>query len=259
MKASARITRAIVEAIFPATCPVCRSFFSPSQEVIKQGDYQGNLKLSAFVCPVCAERFFPVTSPICRCCGAVFGSTEGEDHLCETCILSARHFRTARAFGVYDQTLMTLIHRFKYQGKIRLAHPLGRMLLGTYLKVFRQKKIDLIIPVPLHIRRFRQRGFNQAYLMIRDWKRLYPPIPPVEKDVIFRKRWTVPQTGLGRRERIRNIKKAFEAERTATIEGKNLLLVDDVYTTGATVSECALALRKAGAKQVDVLTLARAQ
>jgi ComF family protein len=259
MKALARITRAVGEAIFPATCPVCRSFFSPSKGVIKKGGFYGNIKLSAFICPVCAERFIPITSPLCKCCGAVFGSPEGEDHLCETCLLSPRHFRTARAFGVYDQTLMTLIHQFKYRGKIRLAHPLGMMLLGTYLKVFRKKKIDLIVPVPLHIRRLRQRGFNQAYLLVRDWKRRHAPMPPIEKDVLFRKNWTAPQTGLGRRERIRNIKKAFEAEKTATVEGKNILLVDDVYTTGATVDECALALRKAGAEQVDVLTLARAQ
>jgi len=215
--------------------------------------------MASFVCPACAERFKTVTSPICKCCGAVFGSPEGEDHLCETCILSKRHFRTARAFGVYDGTLMTLIHQFKYQGKTRLAAPLGKMLLGTYRNGFHKKKIDLIIPVPLHARRFRQRGFNQAYLLVRGWHRRYPPVPAIEKDVLFRKRWTEPQTGLGKRERIRNIKKAFTAERTAKIEGKNILLIDDVYTTGATVGECAQTLLKAGAKQVDVLTLARAQ
>lgn len=259
MTAFTRITRAISEAIFPARCPACRAFFSPHRAVMRQGDFQKGLDLSAVVCPSCAERFTPVTSPLCTCCGAVFESREGEDHLCEACLRSDRYFHRARAAGVFDETLMSLIHQYKYHGKTRLAHSLGMLLLGTYIDIFGQDRIDLLIPVPLHPKRFRQRGFNQAYLLIRDWRRRYHPVPPVERHLLFRKRWTVPQTGLGRRERIRNIRKAFGVECAAKIDGKKILLIDDVYTTGATVNECARTLCKAGAKEVDILTLARAR
>ena len=196
---------------------------------------------------------------MCKCCGTIFYTPEGEDHLCDACIVSSKAFHWARSTGLYDQTLMALIHQFKYQGNLRLARPLGRMLLQTYQQFFQPENIDLILPVPLHARRFRQRGFNQAYLLVRDWKRSDSPVPPVEKAVLLRTRWTDPQTGLGRKERISNIKRAFSVDDVQKIRGKKVLLVDDVYTTGATVNECARVLCAAGAKQVDVLTLARAQ
>lgn len=215
--------------------------------------------LASFICPACRKRFIPVTSPVCKRCGAVFGTPEGEDHLCQPCIVTAKQFHSARSTGLYDQTLMALIHQFKYRGNIRLAHPLGMMLLGTYLQFFQPENIDLIVPVPLHARRFRQRGFNQAYLLVKDWKQCNPSMPSVEKDVLFRTRWTDPQTGLGRKDRVKNIQKAFSVNQSQKVRGKKILLVDDVYTTGATVNECARILRTAGAEQVNVLTLARAQ
>jgi len=154
---------------------------------------------------------------------------------------------------------MALIHQFKYQGNIRLARPLGLMLLNTFMHFFSPGNIDMIVPVPLHAKRFRQRGCNQAYLLVKDWRRCDPTLPPVERDALFRIRRTDPQTGLGREERNKNIKQAFSVEEDHKTQGKKILLVDDVYTTGATVNECARVLRAAGAKQVDVLTLARAQ
>ena len=168
LKALTRITRVIGEAIFPVKCPVCRSFFNNRIGPAHTEEVPGT---PAFVCMPCAARISPVSPPICRCCGADFETPEGADHLCQTCILEKRPFQKARASGVYDQTLMTVIHQFKYQGKIGLAHPLGKMLLGAFFDCFAESEIDLIVPVPLHARRFRRRGFNQAYLLVKDWRR----------------------------------------------------------------------------------------
>ncbi len=264
MSIPARIIRAIREAAFPTKCAVCRTFLTPAAI---SGHPSGCMDkpisfdsiLASFVCPECRKRVIPVNSPLCKRCGIMFDTREGDDHLCNKCILSSKQFHSARSTGLYEQTLMTLVHQFKYRGKIRLAHPLGMMLLRTYLQFFPPEDIDFIVPVPLHTRRFRQRGFNQAYLLVKDWKRFCPRLPEVSKDVLFRTRWTEPQTGLGRMERIKNIRRAFSVNNVQKFCGKKILLIDDVYTTGATVNECARVLRTAGAKQVDVLTLARAQ
>jgi ComF family protein len=168
----------------------------------------------------------------------------------------------ARAAGVYQSPFTELIHRFKYQGKIQLVPPLARLLYCVFEMFWQPDDIDLVVPVPLHMRRFRARGFNQAYLLIRGWKQMVPKCPDVQfqvgREVLIRKRWTAPQVGLDRSERITNIKGAFELNSAATIQGKRILLIDDVLTTGTTVNECAGVLLRSGARHVDVLTLARA-
>jgi ComF family protein len=184
--------------------------------------------------------------------------------LCGNCIVKPKKFRIARSAMVYNQQSMAIIHRFKYDGKIQLAAPLGGLLLNTYLRYWPAEAIDLILPVPLHIKKFRRRGFNQSYLMIdgckaiaaaKTWAVFHERL---RTDVLIRNRATAPQTGLGRRQRLKNIKGVFSVRRPEVVKGRRALVVDDVYTTGATVNECAFMLLNAGAVQVDVLTLARA-
>lgn len=258
-----RIIRAFRDAVFPAKCPVCNVFLTPPvHSGLSIGCEHDRTSvdsiLATLLCRECRNRFIPVVSPMCSRCGTAFHTPEGQDHLCQQCLISPPWFDSARSAGLYNQTLMALVHRFKYHGNIRLARPLGRMLLGTYRQFFQAEKIDRIVPVPLHAKRFRRRGFNQAYLLVDAWKGAGFDTPPVEKDVLFRTRRTVPQTGLGRKERVKNIRDAFSVKNREKIDGKKLLLVDDVLTTGATINECARVLRAAGAERVDVLTLARA-
>jgi len=194
----------------------------------------------------------------------MFKSREGEDHICGDCIESPKRFRIARASGAYVQTFMEVIHCFKYKEKIHLARPLGKLLFSTFVRYWNIDNIDIVIPVPLHKKRLRKRGFNQAFLLIKNWEDiagfLNIEIPYIQKedDIFIRSGWAEPQTGLGRKKRMTNIKDVFSVKNSYKIVDKSILLVDDVYTTGATADECARVLLHCGAKQVDVLTLARA-
>jgi ComF family protein len=216
------------------------------------------------LCTHCVEQIVRIESPLCHCCGMMFKSKEGGDRLCGDCIRSPKMFRMARAPVLYDQAFMDVIHCFKYKGKIQLAMPLGGLLLAALLRYWHKEQIDIVIPVPLYPGRLKKRGFNQAFLPLLKWtnaaKRLKLECPAIqiEKQALRRNRATAPQTGLGRAQRLRNIKNAFSVREPHKIYGKRILLVDDMYTTGATVNECARVLYDHGAMQIDVLTVARA-
>ena len=262
----------ILDTIFPAKCLVCnRLFDAPGRRSSKNAAVeiidtfaQAHRLLNAYCCPECVRSFTAVSSPICSCCGIMFKSRQGQDHLCGDCITQPKEFRIARAAVAYDPQLTAVVHRFKYTGKIQLAGPLGGLLLDAYRRYWAPQEIDMILPVPLHAVKFRQRGFNQAYLLIRSWKSKSGPMVvsvfdiPVNTDVLIRRSATLSQTGLGRQQRLKNIKGAFEVKMPEKVIAKKVLLVDDVYTTGATANECARVLLEAGADRVDVLTVARA-
>mgnify|MGYP006291348865 FL=1 len=193
----------------------------------------------------------------------MFKSREGKDHCCETCLRQPKIFHRARAFGVYDRSLREAIHLLKYNGKLQLARPLEMLLWQTFLEHWTPEGIDLIIPAPLHPRRFRKRGFNQAYLLMRHWPRMAAAenrnLPPekIARNALVRHRRTPHQVKMDREKRRANVRNAFTVAHPERIQGKTILLVDDVYTTGATADECARTLRMAGATRVDVLTLAQ--
>ena len=157
-----------------------------------------------------------------------------------------------------------VIHCFKYKGKVQLANPLAELLWTAFRLFWEPDGIDIILPVPLHKKRFRMRGFNQAYLLVSSWNILggqHPdhPIPlQIERNLLVRAAATIPQSALGRAQRAVNIKNAFGLNDPDQLIDKRILLIDDVYTTGATVNECTRLLLNRGARYVDVLTLARA-
>lgn len=144
------------------------------------------------------------------------------------------------------------IKLFKYQRKISLAKPLGDLLARAYKP---SADLDLIMPVPLHPRRLKEREFNQA-LLLADRVRKRIPVP-VSFTNLVRLRETAPQVELERKARLKNLRRAFAVRRPADVHERRILLIDDVYTTGATVNECAKVLRKAGAADIYVATLAR--
>jgi ComF family protein len=193
-----------------------------------------------------------------------FISRRGTDHRCGECISEPKYFRIARAPLVYEKILTKVIHCFKYQGKVQLANPLAEIFLAAFRRFWAADSIDIILPVPLHPRRFRQRGFNQAYLLVRNWSKLAgqnshdPAHLRVEPELLTRSVETAPQAALGRVKRSANVENAFSVADPDRVKDKRVLLVDDIYTTGATVNECARTLLVNGARWVDVLTLARA-
>jgi ComF family protein len=188
----------------------------------------------------------------------VSGAAEGPEPLCAPCRDQPPAFDMARAAFAYQGSLREVVQCLKYRGKTQLARPLARLMHGVYRSFWRSAPVDLILPVPLHRRRLRERGFNQSLLLIRRWPwSADEPRVPVECGVLVRTRATAPQAGLDRSGRCSNISGAFAVRNPARVAGRRLLVVDDVITTGATVGECARVLKESGAARVDVLALAR--
>jgi ComF family protein len=188
----------------------------------------------------------------------MFRGGASDDHLCGRCLETPPPFIKARSALVYDRSVVDIIHCFKYKGKAQLAHPLGILMCQAFERFWEDESVDLVLPVPLHQRRARQRGFNQAGLLAAEWRQhLQARDVPIATGVLVRTGATSSQTGLGRRARKSNIRGAFTVRQPERIEGCHLLLVDDVITTGATAGECARVLLANGARQVDVLALAR--
>ncbi|BBO86662.1 amidophosphoribosyltransferase [Desulfosarcina ovata subsp. sediminis] len=250
-----------IDAFFPFCCRRCGHLFlrGGSQRPATDravADPDLSQALADQFCPVCRQRWTAVSSPFCSRCGLVFKSREGDNHLCGRCLERPGAFARARALGIYDETLRSAIHALKFRGIVALAAPLGDLLLDVFRRHWEPGEIDLVAPVPLYRRRFRQRGFNQAYLLIRHWN--LPTGGTIVRDLLVRRRATAPQTGMDRRQRRRNIKNAFGVRQPGQAAGKRVLLVDDVLTTGATADACARTLLQDGAERVDLLTLARA-
>ncbi len=268
-----RLRRIFADALFPAKCFVCGVFLPPTVSARQAGIDASGLAtdlgdaymqlLDGFLCRTCRMDFQPLRTPLCSCCGVMFPGREGEDHLCGRCLEGRRFFSKARAAGSYQGSLMHLIRSLKYQGKVQLGTVLGALLLVVFERHWDPAAVDMVTAVPLHARRLRKRGFNQSAQLVGGWARLSAklslPAPILATDrVLVRSRATAPQTGLPRARRLANLKNAFAVVCKARVRGKYILLVDDVLTTGATAGECARVLMAAGARRVDVLTLARA-
>jgi len=216
--------------------------------------------IGAGVCSVCGERLF---SPHTRLADLSKDSLSG-DHSEPKCGLCRRiepAFVRAVAYGSYEGGLRELIHLLKYSGVRPAANVLGRMLAEAIAELELESRANsaLVIPVPLHRARFREREFNHAEQIARIAIKLSPASDRLQlcPSVLERKRETQSQTGLTRHQRRVNVRGAFGVARPEAVKGREVLLVDDVYTTGATVSECARVLRRAGATQVWVATVAR--
>jgi ComF family protein len=192
---------------------------------------------------------------MCERCGAkMFAQASGE-LICGECRTDTRHFDRAFSATVYNETMQALVHAYKYGMREYLARPLGRWMVDYAHRHIDVDTLDAIVPVPLHWRRFQYRSFNQAIALARALAREFGL--PIVKRVLRRRRHTTPQVELGPQERRENIKNAFGVTQPERIEGQHVLLVDDVYTTGATINECARVLKAAGATSVIAFTLAR--
>jgi len=206
------------------------------------------------LCGVCFATLRFLSAPCCAACGIPFEfDLGGADALCGACIRARPSYDRARAVFRYDDASRGLILAFKHGDRIDAAPAYARWLARAGHALIADA--DLIAPVPLHWTRLFHRRYNQSALLTNALARLAGL--PAAPDLLRRRRRTPSQGGLGRAERVRNVRGAFAVRTGRPVAGKRILLIDDVLTTGATVEACATALRKAGAASVDVLTLAR--
>jgi ComF family protein len=223
------------------------------------------------VCIHCLESISPIRGKVCSICGDRVLSAYAERDAngliqCPICRRVRRPFGRAAAYGSYESTLRELIHLLKYNGIRPAAKVLGGMLADAFTTLepaferltFEQEPI-LVIPVPLYQAKRRQRGFNQAELIARAALRFYPARERLQlvSNLLLRTRDTTSQIGLSTHQRRANLRGAFAVARATEVTGREIILVDDVYTTGATATECAQVLRRAGASKVWVATVAR--
>lgn len=230
--------RAGLDLLFPPACLGCGCAVASSQPPL--------------FCPACREQLTLLAPPFCSCCGRPLPDAAGRGHTCGRCLAKAPAFARARALLLYDGPVIEAIHRLKYQGE---AAGLATFAHFHQIAPPALAAPELIIPVPLHPKRLRERGFNQAQKLAQAF---FPAATTkLQSDLLLRLRHTAPQTGMSGTERRRNLKNGFAVASAAPLRGKTILLIDDVYTTGSTVNECAKVLRRAGAARVEVLTLAR--
>ncbi len=224
----------LVSLFFPPQCYLCR-------EEVEQLNV---------ICDNCRNSLPRISGPMCTVCGQPL-SDESID-LCHSCGISLRHFDMVRALGIYDDGWQRLIQGLKFEGEKAIANELSS-LMADYLKDEDPFGIvDTFSYVPLDRRRHRQRGFNQTKLLANSLSRVFAV--PVEHG-LRKIRTTLPQTGLSRHLRRKSLRNAFTC--TPSTANSRTILIDDVYTTGATVEECAQALKRAGYDRVFVLTVAR--
>ncbi len=165
-------------------------------------------------------------------------------------------FVSARAAVHFGGPAQELIHRLKYGKKVHLARPLGLMAANHLDGFLNDTGAEMIVPVPLHAKRLKERGFNQSILLAHFLSKSRHI--PISRNNLRRIRWTEPQISLSPEDRVKNVRGAFAIRKPELFEDKKLVLVDDVYTTGSTVGECAKILKRAGAGQIYVATVARA-
>ncbi len=236
------LLRALLDTLFPPRCHLCKA------PVVGGGELH--------LCAGCQEGVRFLDSPLCPRCGIPFATRGGADHACGACITHPPPFAAARGALLFDGAARGLVHRFKYERRVHLVRPLGLLTTRQLSSFAAASGGQLVVPVPLHARRLRQRGFNQALLLgeylARSWRL------PLARHDLHRTRWTEPQINLSAAERSANVRGAFAVADAGRIEGKRIILVDDVFTTGSTVAECSHTLRRAGAESVVVITAARA-
>ena len=227
----------LLDWLYPPTCIACG-------QIIALHDTQPR---SMGLCGRCQTLFTPVTGPICHTCGV---PTERPVQRCVTCFGKDRHFTTNRAGFLYDDLMRDMMHELKFRQMKQIAHSLGK-LWANHLD-FTWEKGAALVPLPLHPQKQRERGFNQAEVLARELSETLhiPLIQAIERTVD-----TPPQSGLHPRQRVENVHGVFEVAKNVSPAGNTYIIVDDIYTTGASMNECARVLKDAGAVDVFGLTL----
>ena len=226
----------ILDLIFPQHCIICKRYLSRKEKN---------------VCQVCWDNLVCLPFPFCVECRSFIE----KDKYCKQCG-NEKGLGLVYALGSFDNSYQSLIYAFKYKQLLNLGKRLGFVLGDSIKEDKRFLELDFLIPVPLHPSKKRKRGFNQSEILAFEVSRKLEL--PVLKDVLVRKKRTKDQTNLNAKQREENVRGAFKVKSKDKVSGKQIILVDDVITTGATLRECAKTLIQAGAKKVLGLTVVMA-
>ena len=242
------LSRSVFSVLFPSDCRLCNT---PLDNVSRIP-----------VCTECLDAIQPVRAPQCVLCGDLLASAQllVGDGRCHSCRDFEPEFARAMSFGEYQGGLRGLIHLLKYTAVLPVASALGNMLAQTIRELLPScaDSQPLLVPVPLHKNKRGDRGFNQAELIVRAAVKRLPQPLELATGVLVRQRATISQVGLTREQRVENVRDAFRVRDRQRVRGRIIILVDDVMTTGTTLSECARVLKEAGAERVLAATVARA-
>ncbi len=235
-----------LDFVFPAECQYCGKFLGDARVVI--------------FCRNCWAQITPISHPTCPLCGDLVSIEPSHlpagDVLCRHCRVLPPGMDRVFAASAYEHVVRTAIHQFKFAHKTGLGAPLAQLILTHLPQDFDSRRYHAIVPVPLHPKRLRQRGYNQSAILARELSKALRI--PLVRHALRRVRQTGEQALIKERQsRHANIQGAFQATSPALVSSKALILVDDVVTTGATASECARVLKQAGAVSVLVVTIAR--
>lgn len=234
---------AVLDGLFPQNCIYC------------QGDREGG---GDFLCGLCRSEIEFIRRPFCNRCGIpadISYDYPQDDFECGGCRKDPFKFDRARSLGQYDSILRQLIHHFKYRRQMGVMTEIASLLQKFFAESELRGSGFYVSPVPLHFKKMKERGFDQSFVIAREVARDLGL--PLANGFLRRVRETQPQAKKTKGERAVNIRGAFEVDRPDWVAGKDILLVDDVFTTGATVNEAARILKRAGAARVHVFTLAR--
>ena len=232
--------RAIASLFYPPACAICSLPVAVSEQL----------------CVKCASKAPRIEPPFCSRCSEPFAGAITEVFSCANCEHRILHFESAVAAYRSRGVVRRIIHEFKYGHQLHLRHPIAGWLHETLDDPrLRGRRFDAVVPVPLHPARQRERGFNQA-LLLTELLSARATLPL--RDVLQRIRFTTTQTAFDRAERMENLRDAFRLRKNIDVRGWRVLLIDDVLTTGATMSECARVLKASGAISVHAATAARA-
>jgi len=214
------------------------------------------VEVNGTLCAECWRQITFLGEPCCAKCGLPFPYDAGAGALCAGCIAEPPRFDRARSVFAYDDRSRRLVLALKHADRLHGVPAFGQWLARAGAPLL--EDADLIMPVPLHWTRLWRRRYNQSALLAHAVAAAMASGPTVTPDLLYRRRRTPIQGRRTRTQRAENVRGAFALRRPEAIEGKKIVLIDDVLTSGATVEECAKILRRAGAARIDVLTLARA-
>ena len=240
MLANPSLFRGIASLLYPPSCTICSA-------PVDQGEY---------LCLECEAKFCRIVPPFCEKCSEPFDGAITSTFSCANCAHRLLHFDAAISAYLSRGIVRHVMLNFKYGRQIHLRHLVARWLVAALDdERLRERPFDAIVPVPLHPAKQRERGFNQAALLA-EWLSTHMAL--TVRPVLQRVRFTTTQTAFDRSERMQNLRNAFRLRKNADVRKSRVLLIDDVLTTGSTLSECARVLKEAGAQSVYAATAARA-